>query len=91
MRRLGLGSLQYDDYLMITGGIWYTLLCISLNQVVAVGGSNLMDEEDIRNLTPEIKAQRVKGSKWVFVSEHAFVMTIWTLKACMIILYRRIM
>ncbi|EGE05803.1 hypothetical protein TEQG_04812 [Trichophyton equinum CBS 127.97] len=91
VRRLGLGLLQYDDYLMITGGIWYTLLCISLNQVVAVGGSNLMDEEDIRNLTPEIKAQRVKGSKWVFVSEHAFVMTIWTLKACMIILYRRIM
>ncbi|KAF3482273.1 uncharacterized protein GIQ15_05032 [Arthroderma uncinatum] len=50
-----------------------------------------MDEEDIRNLTPEIKAERIKGSKWVFVSEHAFVMTIWSLKACMIILYRRIM
>ncbi|KAM5442555.1 hypothetical protein MferCBS31731_002434 [Microsporum ferrugineum] len=91
IRRLGLRSLQYDDYLMLTGGIWYTLLCISLNSVVAVGGSNLMDAQDIAELTPAIKVERVKGSKWVFVSEHAFVMTIWTLKACMIILYRRIM
>ncbi|KAK2846330.1 hypothetical protein FQN49_005835 [Arthroderma sp. PD_2] len=91
IRRLGLRSLQYDDYLMVTGGVWYTLLCVSLNQVVAVGGSNLMDQADIDSLTPYIKDQRIKGSKWVFVSEHAFVMTIWTLKACMIILYRRIM
>lgn len=49
-----------------------------------------MSEEDIRNLTPAIHAERVKGSKWVFVSEHFMVLTIWTLKTVMLLIYARI-
>lgn len=90
IQRLRLKGLETDDYLIITALIWYTLLCVSLNQVASGGGSNLMTEEDIANLTPETKAERVKGSKWVFVSEHAFVLTIWSLKTCMLIIYSRI-
>jgi hypothetical protein len=69
---------------------FYTLLCVSLNQVVSGGGSNLMSEEEIRELTPESHAERTRGSKWVFVSEHAMILTIWTLKAVMLLLYARI-
>lgn len=75
---------------MVSAAVWYTLLCTALNQVVSGGGSNLMTDDDIRNLTPEIHAARVKGSKWVFVSEHAFLLTIFTLKAVMLLIYARI-
>lgn len=90
IRRLGIRNLQTDDYLMVFAIIWYTILCVSLNEVVIVGGSNLMSEEDIRNLTPAIKADRVRGSKWVFVSEHSFVLAVWAMKTCMLIIYARI-
>ncbi|KAF2191467.1 hypothetical protein K469DRAFT_746793 [Zopfia rhizophila CBS 207.26] len=90
IQRLRLKGLETDDYLMLSALVWYTLLCVSLNQVASGGGSNLMTEEDIANLTPETKAERIRGSKWVFVSEHAMVLTIWTLKVCMLIIYSRI-
>lgn len=49
-----------------------------------------MTEEDIRNLTPETHAERVRGSKWVYVSEHFMILTIWTLKTVMLLIYGRI-
>lgn len=49
-----------------------------------------MTPEEEAALTPEIVAQRVHGSKWVFVSEHAMLLTIWSMKAAMLILYTRI-
>lgn len=50
-----------------------------------------MTDKEILQLTPAIKAERVKGSKWVFVSEHAMLLTIWSMKAAMLVLYARIM
>ncbi|KAJ5091179.1 hypothetical protein NUU61_006049 [Penicillium alfredii] len=90
IRRLGIRNLQSDDYLMVFAIFWYTLLCVSLNQVATGGGSNLMTEEDIRTMTAQIHAERERGSKWVFVSEHSFVLTVWSLKACMLVIYGRI-
>ncbi|KAE8145204.1 hypothetical protein BDV25DRAFT_170723 [Aspergillus avenaceus] len=90
IRRLGISNLQTDDYMMVFAVVWYTILCVSLNQVVIVGGSNLMSEEDISHLTPTLKADRIRGSKWVFVSEHSFVLAIWAMKACMLVIYARI-
>lgn len=75
---------------MVFAVIWYTILCVALNEVASGGGSNLMTQEDIDNLTPEIYDERVKGSKWVFVSEHAFILAIWSMKTCMLIIYARI-
>jgi hypothetical protein len=75
---------------MIFALLWYTVLCVSLNEVASGGGSNLMTEEDIASLTPETKEERIRGSKWVFVSEHAMVLAIWSLKFCMLYIYVRI-
>jgi hypothetical protein len=72
------------------GMIWYTILCVALNEVASGGGSNLMTAEDRANMTPSIHAERVRGSKWVFVSEHAFILTIWSFKSCMLVIYSRI-
>lgn len=90
IRRLGIRNLQTDDYLMVFAVIWYTVLCVALNNVVWGGGSNLMTDEDVKNLTPKIHAEREAGSKWVFVSEHSFVLAIWSMKACMLVIYARI-
>lgn len=49
-----------------------------------------MTQEDIDTLTPAIHAEREKGSKWVFVSEHSFVLSVWSMKACMLVIYARI-
>jgi hypothetical protein len=72
---------------MFNGLIWYTLLCVALNQIAAGGGSNLITDEELAALTPEGLADRIKGSKWVFVSEHSMMLTVWSMKACMLILY----
>ncbi|KAJ5614727.1 hypothetical protein N7528_008381 [Penicillium herquei] len=90
VRRLGIRNLQVDDYLMLNAVIWYTILCVALNEVASGGGSNLMDQAEIDALTPKTTAERVRGSKWVFVSEHAFILCVWSLKACMLVIYARI-
>ena len=90
IRRLGIRNLQTDDYLMMFSVVWYTILCVALNEVVSGGGSNLMDEEDIKNLTPAIHAEREAGSKWVYVSEHSFLLAIFAMKGCMLVIYARI-
>lgn len=90
VRRLGLRNLQADDYLMLNAVLWYTILCVALNEVASGGGSNLMTDEEKANLTDKIIAERTRGSKWVFVSEHAFILCVWSLKACMLVIYARI-
>ncbi|EGC41691.1 conserved hypothetical protein [Histoplasma capsulatum var. duboisii H88] len=75
---------------MLTVIIRFTLLSIAVNQVIAGGGSNLLTDEEILALTPKTKAERISGSKWVYVSEHMMVLTIWTLKCCMLTIHGRI-
>lgn len=82
--------LQADDYVMMFGFLWYTLLCISLNKVASGGGSNLLMAEEIAALTPETTKARIAGSKWVLFSEQAMLLAIWCTKCCMLILYTRL-
>lgn len=75
---------------MLNGVIWYTILCVAFNSIASGGGSNLMTEEEVEQLTPEIFAERTAGSKWVFVSEHSMILAIWSTKVCMLVLYTNI-
>lgn len=90
-RRLGVQNLRADDWVVISSILWYTLLAVSLNKIVFGGGSNYMTDEEIAALTAETKLQREIGSKWVFLSEEVMVLTVWTCKVCMLLLYRRLM
>lgn len=49
-----------------------------------------MTAEEELHITPTIHAERERGSKWVFVSEHAFILCVWSCKACMLVIYARI-
>lgn len=90
IRKLGIAKIQADDYLMINATIWYTVLVFSINEVIFSGGSNFMTSEEEAALTPETIRERITGSKWVFVSEQAMILTIWSLKLCMLFIYRRL-
>lgn len=90
VRKLGMAKIQADDYLMINATVWYTLLVVSINKIIFGGGSNLMTPEEEAALTPETIRERIIGSKWVFVSEQAMILTIWSLKLCMLFIYRRL-
>lgn len=70
--------------------MWYTILCVAFNEMLEGAGSNLMTDEEVAALTPELISQRIDGSKWVFVSEHAMLLTIWSMKAAMLVLYMRV-
>lgn len=91
MRKLGLRNLRSDDWVVMTAIPWYTLLVVSLNQIIFGGGSNYMTPEEIAQLTPESRHSREIGSKWVFLSEEVMVLTVWTCKVCMLLLYKRLM
>ena len=69
---------------------WYTLLVVSINQIIFGGGSNYMTSDEIAALTPESRKARIAGSKWVLLSEEVMVLTIWTCKVCMLLIYRRL-
>lgn len=75
---------------MVTVIPWYTLLVVSINKIIFGGGSNFMTPEEIATMTPAIHASRVQGSKWVLLSEEVMVMTIWTCKICMLLIYSRL-
>ena len=49
-----------------------------------------MTPEEKAALTPETTKERIVGSKWVIVSEQAMILTIWSLKLCMLCIYRRL-
>ena len=49
--------------------MFYTLLIISLNVIVAGGGSNLFTPDQLATFTPNDIKERIFGSKIVIVSE----------------------
>ena len=76
--------------MMVHAILWYTILVVSINKTISGGGSNYMTAEEEAALTAESIRERVKGSKWVVVSEQAMVLTIWSLKLCMLFIYSRL-
>lgn len=61
-----------------------------MTNIVSHTSSNLIDPNDHAALTPENIKERVFGSKMVLVSEQMQILTIWTVKACLLIMYNRL-
>jgi hypothetical protein len=67
----------------------FTGVMVSVN-AVAVNGSNFMDPEVAAALSPEEKQNAVYGSIMTLVLEICTLVCIWTVKACLLILYYRL-
>ncbi|KAF1989610.1 hypothetical protein K402DRAFT_349569 [Aulographum hederae CBS 113979] len=89
-RRHGFKGLAFDDYLMVAALACYTTLIVCLNVIVKGGGSNLYTPAEYESFTPEDIQERIKGSKIVVGSEQAMIAVIYTLKACILLMYHRI-
>ncbi|KAK5995720.1 hypothetical protein PT974_04137 [Cladobotryum mycophilum] len=91
-RRIKLGKwkhLQADDYLMLFALANFTGVVVSINEV-ARNGSNYMSPEQVAQLTPETTRMAIYGSIMTFVLEIFTLTGLWTVKACLLILYSRL-
>lgn len=91
-RRLHLGSwkhLQLDDYLILLAMATDTVLIAVMHEVVQTSSNLIEPGEDITKFTHEEIETRIYGSKLVLVVEQMQILTIWLIKACLLIMYGR--
>ncbi|KAJ4175249.1 hypothetical protein NW754_005670 [Fusarium falciforme] len=91
-RRMLLGSikkLQVEDYLMLFAMITDTVLMVGMS-IVSRTSSNLIDPNDKHVMSQAEIDERVRGSKWVLVVEQMQIITIWTMKYCLLLMYNRL-
>ncbi|OJD31784.1 family decarboxylase [Diplodia corticola] len=85
-----LRKLQIDDFIIALALCSYTTLIVTIN-IVAFTESNLLPPGfDMDSLTPPNVAERRFGSKLVLVVEQCQCVTIWAVKACLLIMYYRL-
>lgn len=72
-----------DTQATFTADIW------SINET-AKNGSNYMSDEVAASLTPDEVAKAVYGSKMTLALEIFTLTTVWTVKACLLLLYHRL-
>ncbi|KKA30940.1 hypothetical protein TD95_004333 [Thielaviopsis punctulata] len=79
-----------DEYLAILAFCLYLILIVTLNVIAENGGSNLFPVEQLSTFTKADIRKRILNSKIVVVSEQAMLCTIYTLKACLLVMYMRL-
>jgi len=85
-----LKNLKIDDWLMVVTVAPYTVLLVVIN-IVAHTSSNLLEPgTNLATMSQEERDERVYGSKLILVVEQMQLVTIWLVKACLIILYHRL-
>ncbi|KAH7127850.1 hypothetical protein B0J13DRAFT_588575 [Dactylonectria estremocensis] len=87
-RRMLYGSFRgmlVDDYLMMLTIVTYTILLVIV-KVLTYTPTNLINPADNIVLTDETIKERVYGSKLVIVTEQMQMITIWGVKACLLII-----
>ncbi|KAJ6437948.1 decarboxylase [Purpureocillium lavendulum] len=82
-------KLKPDDVLMMVAMAFDTVLMVCIN-IISQTNSNLIDPRKPATLTPDDITQRRFGSKIVLVSEQMQILTIWTVKACLLLMYHRL-
>ncbi|KAL8336554.1 hypothetical protein RB601_000395 [Gaeumannomyces tritici] len=75
---------------MVLAGAFYTTLVVTLNLTCQNGGSNLYPPWTPQNFTDQQIKDRIFGSKLVLVSEQSMLNVIYTIRACMLVMYRRL-
>ena len=58
--------------------------------IVSKTSSNLIDPNDKHVMSQAEIDERVHGSKWVLVVEQMQIITIWTMKYCLLLMYNRL-
>ncbi|CRG83345.1 hypothetical protein PISL3812_00696 [Talaromyces islandicus] len=80
---------QAEDFVMLSGMLWYTAFVVTNLQLAKGGGGTLYLPGQFETFTPDDIASRVQFAKVEFASEQCMVNVVWTMKACMLIIYYR--
>lgn len=92
-RRMTLGSFrrfQFDDHIMLGALCFYTTLIATINIVRHTNSNLLPPGYDTQHLSKQDIQERTYGSKLILVVEQCQCVTIWCVKACLIIMYLRL-
>ncbi|KAK7192187.1 hypothetical protein DPSP01_010195 [Paraphaeosphaeria sporulosa] len=91
-RKLHHGSwkaLGTDDYLICVAMISMTVLMGAMHIVVRSSSNLIAPGEDISKFSADEIQRRIYGSKLVLVVEQMQCITIWLVKACLLLMYKR--
>ncbi|OAL55782.1 hypothetical protein IQ07DRAFT_639437 [Pyrenochaeta sp. DS3sAY3a] len=91
-RRLHRGSwkrLQWDDYLILLAMCTVTVVMAVMVKLVKTSSNLIPPEDDVSQYTEDEIRDRIFGSKLVLVVEQMQLLTIWLIKACLLIMYNR--
>jgi hypothetical protein len=85
-----LKHLKSDDWLMVATLVPYTVVIVVIN-IIAHTSSNLLEPgTNLATMSRNERDERIYGSKLILVVEQMQMLTIWLVKACLIILYYRL-
>ncbi|KAJ4350141.1 uncharacterized protein N0V89_008762 [Didymosphaeria variabile] len=87
---VGIGNLDYDDYLMPIAWIFFTAMSIMAHIVSQSGDNANMTDEYRKNISAAEAAMRVRGSKAFIVGWFTYTGMLWTLKICMLFFFKRV-
>ncbi|KAI0477754.1 hypothetical protein GGR56DRAFT_692531 [Xylariaceae sp. FL0804] len=91
-RRMLYGSftrMGIDDYLMLFALVAYTILVVGVD-ILTKTPTNLINPDEHVDLTPENIKRRIFGSKMVVVVEQMQITLVWSVKACLLLMYSRL-
>ncbi|CAO2656799.1 Nn.00g056020.m01.CDS01 [Neocucurbitaria sp. VM-36] len=91
-RRLHLQSwkrLQLDDYLILVAMATDTVLNVIMTLIVKTSSNLIPPGDDVSQYSQEEINSRIFGSKLVLVVEQMQILTIWLIKACLLVMYNR--
>ncbi|KAI0580434.1 hypothetical protein Ptr902_10694 [Pyrenophora tritici-repentis] len=91
-RRLHRGSwklLQADDYLILVAMATDTVLITIMHEVAKTSSNLIPPGDDVSKYSEAEIHTRIYGSKLVLVVEQMQLITIWLVKACLLIMYNR--
>jgi hypothetical protein len=91
-RRIHRGAwkrLQLDDYLILLAMVTDTVLVIVMHKIVVTSSNLIPPDENVNQYDQAEIHRRIYGSKLVLVVEQMQILTIWLVKACLLIMYYR--
>ncbi|KAF2855495.1 hypothetical protein T440DRAFT_156151 [Plenodomus tracheiphilus IPT5] len=91
-RRLHRGSwkrLQWDDYLILLAMATDTVLIAVMQEITKTNSNLIPPGDDVSQYSAAEVQNRIYGSKLVLVVEQMQILTIWLIKACLLIMYNR--
>ncbi|KAG9188344.1 hypothetical protein G6011_02267 [Alternaria panax] len=82
-------SLQLDDYLILVAMATDTVLIAIMHQIMKTSSNLIPPGDDVSQYSEAEVKIRIYGSKLVLVVEQMQLLTIWLVKACLLIMYNR--